>query len=169
MIYASPGQAWWHWWSQAPLHHFSSSPRQCLCWVMLPIQDTQPGKGRYFHSHPPPFFSFVTFLLPKKLHVPSGQVIKLEDQQYMKKEQDQFTEKWLKAVYYIFYLFFFLFFFPDRSFTKSLKERIKWMGWPATKSCLFLNKFIWLQYYFEESNFWKMKENLDEVAFEVRF
>lgn len=32
------------------------------------------------------------------------------------------------------------------------------MGWPATKSCLFLNKFIWLQYYFEESNFWKMKK-----------
>lgn len=37
--------------------------------------------------------------------MPSGQVIKLEDQQYMKKERDQFAEKRLKVVYYIFNLF----------------------------------------------------------------
>lgn len=49
--------------------------------------------------------SCVIFLLPTKLCMPSGQVIKLEDQQYMKKERDQFAEKRLKVVYYIFNLF----------------------------------------------------------------
>lgn len=51
------------------------------------------------------FFSCVTFLLPPESCVPSGQAIKLEDQQYMTKEWDQFAEKWLEVVYYIFYLF----------------------------------------------------------------
>lgn len=50
--------------------------------------------------------------------MPSGQAIKLRDQQYMKK-WDQFTEKWLKVVYYIFYPF------AWKSFAKLLKEKKK--------------------------------------------
>lgn len=101
----------------APLHHFSSQPKAVPVLGDASHIGHTAWQGKIF-----PLFlsSCVTFLLPKKLHVPSGQVIKLEDQQYMKKEQDQFTEKCLKAVYYIFYLFF-----AGRSFAKSLKGRIE--------------------------------------------
>lgn len=107
MIYASPGQSWWHWcWQDEGRLLFITSvpsPRQCLCFPYRIHSLAREDISTLIFL----LFSRVTFLLPKKLHVPSGQVIKLEDQQYMKKELDQFTEKWLKAVYYIFCLFFF--------------------------------------------------------------
>lgn len=80
------------------------------------------------------FFLCDIFLLPTKWRAPSGQAIRLEDQQYMKQERDQFAEKRLKVVYYIFYLFFF---FGWEITHRIIKRKTKWTGQPATKNCLF--------------------------------
>lgn len=73
-------------WRQTPLHPSASQPRAALALGLASHTGHAAWQGKRFPLSSSSFFSGVTFLLPTKLCMPSGQVIKLEDQQYMKKE-----------------------------------------------------------------------------------